>query len=168
MNRKTRNIAHAAIIAALYALLAHGQNLLLPGSANMMIQFRAAEALCVLAFFTPTAIPGLSLGCLIFNLTAGGALPLDFLVGPLATALAAWGMWRSRRWMVGGFPLVGMLLPALTNGILVGWELAVSMGGGFWLNALYVAMGEVGVLLSLGNWLYEAVLKRSLHTRLFG
>ncbi len=163
MNQKTRNIAHAAIIAALYAMLTHGQNLLLPGSANMMLQFRVSEALCILAFFTPAAIPGLSLGCLAYNLTAGGALPLDFLVGTAATALAAWGMWACRR-----RPFWGLLLPALTNGILVGWELAVYIGGGFWLNAGYVALGEAAVLLSLGSALYGAMKRRNLHTRLFG
>ncbi len=162
MNMKSRELARAAIIGALYALLTHGQNLLLPGSASLAVQFRLSEALCILAFFTPAAIPGLSLGCLIFNLTAGPVLPLDFLLGTLATGLAAWGMWSSRRW-----PGLGLLLPALTNGILVGWELAVYTGGGFWLHALYVAAGEAAVLLTLGSLLYAAMKKRKLHTRLF-
>ncbi len=163
MNRRTRNLAHAAIIAALYAVLTHAQNLLLPGSAGMLIQFRVSEALCILAFFTPAAIPGLSLGCLVFNLTAGGVLPLDFLAGTAATALAALGMWHSRK-----RPLAGLLLPALTNGILVGWELAIHMGGGFWLNAGYVALGEAAVMLTLGAGLYTAMKRRNLHSRLFG
>ena len=63
MNPKTRYLSHAAIIAALYVVLTHGQNLLFPNSATMAIQFRASESLCVLAFFTPAAIPGLTLGC---------------------------------------------------------------------------------------------------------
>ncbi len=163
MNRRTRNIAHAAIIAALYAVLAQAQNLLLPGSANSTLQFRVAEALCVLAFFTPAAIPGLSLGCLLYNLTAAGALPLDFLVGTGATALAAWGMWLGRK-----RPMALLLLPALTNGLLVGWELAAHIGSGFWLNAGYVALGEAAVLLSLGSALYGAMKRRNLHARLFG
>ncbi len=163
MTQKTRNIAHAAIIAALYAVLTHGQNLLLPGSANLMLQFRVSEALCVLAFFTPAAIPGLSLGCLVFNLTAVGTMPLDFVLGPAATALAALGMRHCRK-----RPGIGLLLPAITNGILVGWELAVYVGGGFWLNGAYVAAGEAAVLLTLGAMLYSAMKKRNLHTRLFG
>ena len=69
MRKRTRILAHGAIIAALYAVLTHMQNILLPNSASMAIQFRAAEALCVLAFFTPAAIPGLGLGCLLFNIS---------------------------------------------------------------------------------------------------
>ena len=85
MSNRTRFLAHAAIIAALYAVLTHLQNLVLPGSATWAIQMRLSEALCVLSFFTPAAIPGLSLGCLLFNLTYSATLPLDFLVGTLAT-----------------------------------------------------------------------------------
>ena len=168
MKNKIRYLAHAAILAALYAALTHAQNFLLPGSASMAIQFRASEALCVLAFFTPAAIPGLTLGCLLFNLTSGMALPLDFLVGSLATLGAALVMWYTRSWKIKGLPLFGLLMPALFNAILVGWELTVYIGGGFWINALYVAIGEVVVLLTLGNLLYFALVKRHLDTRIFG
>lgn len=167
MHKKIHYMVNAAIIAALYVALTHGQNLLLPGSASMTIQFRASEALCILAFFTPAAIPGLSIGCLVFNLTSGLALPLDFLVGTLATLLAAWGMWASRHVTIQGYPLPGLLMPAITNAVLVGWELSVYIGGGFWINALYVAMGEAAVLLSLGSTLYYALKSRKLEQRLF-
>ena len=80
---------HAAIIAALYTVLTHLQNIILPNSASMAIQCRLSEALCVLALFTPAAIPGLAVGCLVFNLTFAAALPLDFLAGTAATILAA-------------------------------------------------------------------------------
>lgn len=168
MRQKTRHLAHAAIIAALYAVLTHMQNILLPGSATMAIQFRISEAMCVLAFFTPAAIAGLSVGCLLFNLTSAAALPLDFLVGSLATFLAAGGMWLTRNQKLGTFPLIGLLLPALTNAVLVGWELTVYIGGGFFLNAVYVAIGELGVLLTLGSALYFAMKQRNLDRTLFG
>ncbi len=166
MNRNSKHLARAAIIAALYVVLTHGQNLILPGSASMAIQFRVSEVLCVLALFTPAAVPGLTIGCLLYNLTAG-ALPLDFLVGSGATFLAAWGMWAMRKVTLKGYPLPGLCLPALTNAILVGWELTVYIGGGFWLNALYVAIGELTVLLSLGSGLYYAFKVRHLDTRVF-
>jgi len=165
MKKRARNLAHAAIIAALYAVLTHYQNILLPGSATWAIQMRLSEALCVLAFFTPAAAPGLAIGCLIFNLTYAAALPLDFLVGTLATYLACKCMWLTRNW--GKFPLFGLMMPALFNAMLVGFELTVYIGGGFWLNALYVAIGEAAVLLTLGAALYFAMRKRKLDKLLF-
>ena len=160
-------VTEAALIAALYTVLTHAQNLIFPESASFMIQFRASEALCVLAFFTPAAIPGLTVGCLIFNLTFAGALPLDWLVGSLATLLAAGGMWLCRNRTVSGLPVMGLLLPALTNAFLVGWELSVYIGGGFWINALYVAIGEAAVLLTLGTALFYALHSRGLANRIF-
>ena len=157
----------SGIGAALYAALTHMQNLLLPGSATWAIQMRLSEALCVLAFFTPAAIPGLSLGCLLFNLTFAAALPLDFIIGTAATALATAVMWWGRNWTVKGYPLLGMLMPALFNALLVGWELTVYIGGGFWINGLYVAIGEAAVLLSAGSVLYYVLKKRGLDKKLF-
>ena len=168
MRKETRQIVHAALIAALYVVLTHLQNILFPNSASMAIQFRASEALCVLAFFTPAAIPGLTIGCLLFNITYAAALPLDFLVGSLATLLAVWGMWQTRNLKVGRLPLLGLLLPAVTNAALVGWELTVYVGGDFWINALSVAVGEAGVLLTLGILLYMALKSRGMDKHLFG
>ena len=167
MRSKVRFLAQSALIAALYTVLTHLQNLLLPGSATWAIQFRASEALCILAIFTPAAIPGLAIGCLLFNVTFSAALPLDFLVGTLASALAAAGMYATRRQTLFGYPLLGMLLPALFNGLLVGWELSAYIGGGFWLNAFYVALGELAVLLILGSALYYALRLRRLDQKLF-
>ena len=167
MQKYTRRLAHAAVLAALYAVLTHFQNILLPGSATWAIQMRLSEALCVLAFFTPSAAMGLAVGCLIFNLTFAAALPLDFLVGTVATYLAAKAMWLTRNITVGKLPLLGLLMPALFNALLVGWELSVYIGGGFWINAIYVALGEIAVLLTLGSILYFAMKRRNLDTRLF-
>lgn len=167
MKNRSKYIVHAAMLAALYVALTYMQNLLLPGSATWAIQFRASEALCVLAFFTPAAIPGLTVGCFLFNLSYAGALPLDILVGSLATLLAVGGMYLTRRVTVKGYPLIGMLLPAVFNALLVGWELTVYVGGGFWLNALYVAIGEAAVLLMLGSVLFYDIKLRRLDTRLF-
>ena len=166
--KKSRMVAHGALVAALYVALTYLQNTLIPGSASWAIQFRASEALCVLALFTPAAIPGLTLGCLLFNLSFAGALPLDFLVGSFATLLATAGMYGLRKVTLKGYPLPAMLLPAIANGLLVGWELSVYIGGGFWLNALYVAIGELAVLLTLGTALYYALRARNLDKRLFG
>ena len=167
MTKSTRYLTQAAIIAALYAVLTHLQNLLLPGSTTWAIQMRLSEALCVLALFTPAAVPGLTLGCLIFNITYAAALPLDFVLGSAATLLAAEGMWLTRKVTVHGYPLLAMLMPAIANAILVRWELTVYIGGGFGLNALYVALGEIAVLLVPGTILYYALKKRGLENTLF-
>ena len=168
MNKKTKHLVHGAMIAALYVVLTHMQNILLPNSTSFAIQFRISEALCVLAFFTPAAIPGLSVGCMVYNLTFAGALPLDWLVGALATLGATWGMWAFRRLTWGEIPILGLLLPPLTNAILVGWELAVYIGGGFWINALYVAIGETAVLLTLGVLLYRTLKSRRFVSQILG
>lgn len=168
MRKNVRFLSHAALIAALYVALTYLQNMLLPGSATWAIQFRASEALCVLALFTPAAIPGLSIGCLLFNVSFAGALPLDFLVGTAASFLAAWGMRLTRKCTIKGYPLLAMLLPAISNALLVGWELSVYVGGGFGINALYVAIGEAAVLLILGTALFYAMKARNLDARLFG
>ena len=163
MDKKTRHTVHAAMIAALYVVITHLQNIILPGSATWAIQCRLSEALCVMAFFTPAAIPGLTIGCLVFNLSYAGALPLDFLLGSLATFLATASMWLTRR-----IPFVGLGMPALWNAILVGLELTWFIGGGFWINALYVALGELIVLLTFGNFLSRIIKGQHLDSRMFG
>ncbi len=160
MQKNVKFLTFGAMIAALYVVLTYAQKLLFPESTSMAIQFRASEALCVLALFTPAAIPGVTIGCLLFNLSNAEALPLDFLVGTLASLLAVAGMWLTRKVTVKGYPLLAMVLPALTNSLLVGWELTVYIGGGFALNALCVALGELGVLLTLGTVLFYAMKAR--------
>lgn len=157
MKFNARRIAHGAMIGAMYVALCHLQNLVFPESATFAVQFRAAEALCVLAFFTSAAVPGLTIGCFLFNLTFAGALPLDLIVGTAATFLTAVSMRRLKK-----TPFWGLLMPAFWNAILVGGELAFYFGGGFWLNALSVAIGEAAVLLTLGAGLYHVLKKRSL------
>ncbi len=167
MRKKSRFLVYGAVIAALYTVLTHFQNILFPDSATMAVQFRASEALCVLALMTPAAIPGLGIGCLLFNLSSGAALPLDFLVGTLASMGAAGSMHRLRNVTVKGYPLPAMLMPALWNAFLVGWELTHYIGGGFWINAACVAAGEAAVLLTLGTAVYYALRTRGLDKRLF-
>lgn len=85
----TRQMATAGIIAAVYAAL----TLLLPIPQYGGIQFRVAEAMTVLPFFFPEAIPGLAVGCFLANLL-GSPFVLDWVFGTLATLLAA--LWTSR------------------------------------------------------------------------
>ena len=84
------------------------------------------------------------------------------LVGSLATLIAVYLMYRLRNIRIWKLPVLGLLMPALTNALLVGWELTVYIGGGFWLNALYVAIGEAAVLLIPGSILYTVIRQRQL------
>ena len=167
MQGKARSIVYAALIAALYVVLTHFQNLLLPSSTTWAIQCRISEALCVLALFSPAAISGLTIGCLLFNITFAAALPLDWIAGSLATLFATAAMRALRNVRIKGYPLPAMLMPALFNALIVGWELTIYIGGAFWLNALYVALGELIVLLVIGTPLLLVFEKRGLQERLF-
>ena len=168
MKKQTRFLTQGALIAALYAALTHLQNLLLPGSATWVVQFRVSEALCVLALFTPAAIPGLSVGCLLFNLTFAHTLPLDFFIGTLATFLATGSMYLLRNVTTKGYPLLAMTMPAVFNAVLVGWELCFYMGGGYWFNFICVFIGEAAVLFALGTALFYTMKAQNLDKRLFG
>ena len=167
MKNRSRNLARAALIAALYAVLTHLQNLLLPGSATWAIQCRLSEMLCVLALFTPAAVSGLSVGCLLFNLTFAAALPLDWLLGTAATFFGCLTMRKLRHIRIKGYPLLSMVMPAFWNALLVGFELTVYIGGSFPVNALYVALGELIVLLIFGTGALHILEKRRLAPRLF-
>ena len=82
-------------------------------------------------------------------------------------------MWKLRRVRLFRLPLPGLLMPALFNAPLVGWELAFCLGENgftvplFLLNALYVFLGEAIVLLVPGTALYLALSARNMESRLF-
>ena len=98
MKKNIRTLTTAAIIAAAYAAL----TLLLAPISYGAVQVRVSEALTVLPFFTPAAVPGLFVGCLVANLIAG-VNPVDFVVGSGATLLAAllsYLLGRRSRWLV--------------------------------------------------------------------
>ena len=155
--KATRFITKAAVIAALYFALTLLQSVLLPESTSMAIQFRVSEALCVLALFTPSAIYGLTLGCLLSNLLFAGTLPLDFFIGTLATLLATWSMYRLRNVLVWKLPLPALVMPVVCNALLVGGELTIYLSEmSFWMNALFVGLGELAVMATLGVALWFA------------
>lgn len=169
MKKKVRTLTQSAVFAALYVVLTVTQNLLLPGSASNAIQFRVAEALSIFALFSPSAIYGVSLGCFLFNLLNSGALPLDFFIGTAATFLATFAMYRFRALRVGKLPLLSLMMPVITNSLLVGWELTVYVqGASYWFNAACVGIGEAAVMLTLGLALYFAFSARHLGERLLG
>lgn len=167
--KKNTFIAQAAIIAALYAVLTYGQNFILPGTTSAAVQFRVSEALNVLALFTPAAIPGLTIGCVISNIVnIGQGLPLDMIFGSLATLGSAICMYCLRKLCIKTYPLLALLMPAIWNGIVIGWEIEVFFIDGdfefvgFLTQGGLVALGELGVMLTLGTILYYTIKKRNL------
>lgn len=148
-------MTQGALIAAVYVVINLLQNAVFPGSTSMAVQYRGAEALCVLAFFTPSAISGLTVGCLLFNLIGYGAvMPWDLLLGTLGSLLAAWSMYALRKVRFCKIPVLGLMMPAVFNGLMVGLSLHITYGLPFWLNGAYVALGELAVMLTLGIALY--------------
>ena len=127
----------------------------------------------MLALFFPEAIPGLTLGCVIANLySIGQGLPLDMIFGSLATLGAAAAIYLLRNVKIKTYPLFSMLMPAVFNGVIVGWEIEQFFIegpfhiGDFFLQGGLVALGELGVMATLGTLLYYAILKRGLDKKL--
>lgn len=173
MQKNVLYIVQGATIAALYVALTYAQELLLPGTTSMAIQFRGSELLCMLALFTPAAIPGLTIGCVLTNVMNTGALPIDMVIGPLATLLATLAIYRLRKVRIKKAPVLSATMPALFNGLLIGWEIEVFFIGGsfhlfsFLTQAVLVAVGELGVLFILGIPFAMLLEKRGLDQKLF-
>ena len=171
--KSTVYIVQAAVIAALYAALTILQNTLLPGTASMAVQFRVAEVLTILAVFTPAAIPGLTIGCVIANISSLSVLgPYDLIFGSLASLLAAVLMYLLRSKRLFKLPVASALMPALANGIIVGFEIEfffVEGGfhfGDFLLQGGLVALGELAVLFVLGLPLARLIEKQGFDKKL--
>ena len=149
-DKKTRLMTESALIAAVYVALV----LLFKPISFGAIQFRIAEALCILPFFSLSAVPGLALGCLLGNFFSGAAMP-DVLFGTLATLLAAILSYKLRdinKWLV-------CLPPILANAIIVPFVLQYAYGAPdsyFFLFAT-VGIGEILAVGVLGNILLLAL-----------
>lgn len=174
MSKKIHRIVLSAVIAALYVALTFAQEMILPTSATMAVQFRVSEALTVLSLFTPAAIPGLTVGCFIANFSVLGALPTDIILGSLASFLACFFMNKLRNVTVKGFPLLSLSMPALFNGLIIGAEIEIFFIDGpfnflsFLIQVGLVALGELGVLYTLGAILVKAIKDRRLGKYLKG
>lgn len=172
MRKSTLFVVQGAAIAALYVLLTYAQEALLPGTTSAAIQFRVSEVLMVLALFTPAAIGGLTAGCVLANIVSVGVLPLDMILGSLATLLAAILMYKLRDIKLFKVPLLSLIMPALFNGIIIGAEIAIFyVDGGFTMLAFItqgalVAIGELGVLFVLGIPFYFAVQKTNVFAKM--
>lgn len=157
-NNKALFITHAAIIAALYVVLTYFASML--GLSNGAIQIRFSEALTILPYFTPAAIPGLFIGCIISNLLAG-AIVWDVVFGSLATLIGAvftYLLRKKTRWLA-------PLPPIAANTIIVPLVLSYAYGvpDGLPYLALTVGIGEVISCGILGMLLLKCLEKHRNH-----
>ena len=161
---KTNNSNHvlllvqAAMIAALYVVLTFIANEL--GIASQAIQVRFSEALTILPYFTPAAIPGLYIGCLLANILTGAALP-DVVFGPVATLIGAvltWKLCQNKtsskiKWMA-------PLPPIAANAIIIPPVLLYAYGiRPLWFSFVTVTIGEILSCGVLGMLLLLALQK---------
>ena len=168
MNKKTTSIVHAAVIAALYVVLTLIANAL--GLANHAIQIRFSEALTILPLFTPAAIPGLFVGCILANFMTG-CLPWDIVFGSLATLLGALGTYALGTYTLGPsapakqYPILAVIPPILSNTLIVPFVLAYvyRFEGSIPYFMLTVGIGEVLSCGVLGMFLYNTLSKYQKH-----
>lgn len=129
-------LVHAAMIAALYVVLTFIANAL--GLASSAIQIRFSEALTILPYFTPAAIPGLFIGCLLSNVMTGCALP-DIIFGTLATLIGAIFTRKLRR-----YKWLAPIPPILSNAVIVPFVLLYAYGiKPLWFSFVTVTAGEI-------------------------
>ena len=151
-SKNTMFLVQAATIGAIYVVL----TLLFAPLSYGEVQVRFSEALTILPYFTPAAIPGLFVGCILSSLL-GGAIPVDIIFGSIATLLGALGTYFLRK-----KKFVYTLPPVIANIIIV--PLVLRYGYGFTtiykgvdisllFNAVTVGIGEIISICVLGSLL---------------
>jgi uncharacterized membrane protein len=148
----TKFIAQTGIIAALYAAI----TIILAPISYGPIQVRLSEALTVLPYITPAAIPGLFIGCLVANIYGGLGL-VDIFGGSLCTLIAAMFTYllsKSKK------PILAPLPPVVVNALGVSFYLHILFKYPYWLTVLYIAVGEFFACFVLGYALLQLLLKR--------
>ena len=159
-NDKVLFITQAALIAAIYVVLC----VVFAPISYGPIQTRVAEALVVLPYFTPAAVPGLFIGCLIANIYGGGII-LDVVCGSIATLIGACGTYllRHRSRYLASVP------PVIANALIIPWVLKYGYGEPFSIPfmALTVGLGEILTATVMGTVLlmvldrYKGVIFRN-------
>lgn len=150
---RTQFIVRSAAIAAIYIVLTMISSLF--GMSSGAIQLRLSEALTVLPAFTPAAVPGLFVGCLVSNIASGGII-LDVIFGSIATLIGAAGTRLLRR-----YPYLAPIPPIISNTVIVPFVLAYAykIEGTVPYFMLTVGIGEVISCGVFGTVLTCAILK---------
>jgi len=172
--KKLNPLIQAGMIAALYAAFTYAAMML--NIAYGPVQFRFSEALTILPAVTSAAIPGLSIGCFLANLTSPYG-PVDWIFGTLATLIAALLSRSLRKLQWKGIPYLAPLPPVLVNAVVVGlvvtMEVSAFTDGAilttnsfsltvFLSNFLWVGLGQLACCYGLGLPFYIALKKSGL------
>ena len=161
--KKTEYLVKSALIAGVYAVLTLSLGAISFG--NLGIEFRISEALTILPVFTPLAVPGLFVGCIISNLIGMAFSTLgiiDVIFGSLATLLAAVVSRLCRNITINGFPIISFISPIIFNAVIIGLELGIILPDIFTsisYAALIVGIGEAISVFGLGIPLYYSINK---------
>ena len=139
-DKKVLFLVHAAAVAAVYVVL----TLLFAPFSFGEIQVRVSEALTVLPFFTPAAVPGLFAGCLIANIL-GGAIPADIAFGSIATLLGAVGTYLLRK----KSRYLAPIPPIVANTLIVPFVLRFGYGVNLPIPFMMLTVG-IGEVISCG------------------
>ena len=139
-NPKILFMTQAAMIAAIYVVL----TIVFAPIGFGEIQVRIAEALTILPFFTPAAIPGLFIGCLIGNILGGAIIP-DIIFGSLATLIGACFTYLLRK----KHHFLAPVPPIIANTIVVPFILAYGYGVPVPIPFMMLTVG-IGEILSCG------------------
>ena len=152
-NNKVLSLCQGAMIGALYVVLTLISSV--TGLASTPV--RLSEALCILPFFTPAAVPGLYVGCLVSNLILGGAIP-DIIFGSLATLIGAAGTYLLRNLKAGKW--LASIPPVIANTVMIPPILAYCYGynDGFWVLAGGIALSEIISCTLIGTALLLALM----------
>lgn len=152
--KKSRFVTEAAVIGALYVVLTFLARLF--GLDSGAIQLRISEALTAFVVFTPAAVPGLFLGCVISNFLMQGVL-LDVIFGSLATLIGA-VLGRILR----KYKYIALIPTIISNALIVPFVLiyAYGLADAWWYLFITVGIGEILSCGVLGGVLMKALDKR--------
>ncbi len=152
-----KELTMASAIAALYVVLTFISAAM--GLSSGVIQLRLSEVLCILPIFTPTAIPGLFIGCLISNLLTGAVL-WDVIFGSLATLIGALGTYLLRK-----NKFIAAAMPVISNAVIVPFVLKYAYGSpdSIPFMILTVTLGEIAGAYILGLLFHNIIQKRCMH-----
>lgn len=146
-----KKLARGALIAALYAAL----TILLAPISYGPVQCRVSEALTLLPFYLPEAVPGLFIGCIFANFVGGYGLA-DMVFGSLATLIAALLTLKSRN------IFIAALWPVLSNMIIIGTMLHYLLDVPLVMTCVYVALGEAASCYIIGVPLIKILERKKI------